>query len=54
MKILTFDIEDWFHLLDNDYTKSVNQWNKYESRIHVGMEHIYDIILNKNISATFL
>ena len=23
MKILTFDIEEWFHILDNNKTKSI-------------------------------
>lgn len=24
MNILTFDIEEWFHLLDNESTKTIN------------------------------
>jgi peptidoglycan-N-acetylglucosamine deacetylase len=53
MRILTFDIEEWFHLLDNDSTKSVNQWNSFESRIHYGMNLIYDIIDKYQVKATF-
>ena len=53
MNILTFDIEEWFHLLDNDSTKSVNQWNSFESRIHYGMNLIYDIIDKYQVKATF-
>lgn len=34
MKILTFDIEEWFHILDNESTKTINEWKKYEVRIH--------------------
>jgi hypothetical protein len=26
MNILTFDIEDWFHILDNDSTKTAIEW----------------------------
>lgn len=53
MKILTFDIEEWFHLLDNDATKSVKQWSNFESRIKLGMDLIYNIIDSTNVKATF-
>lgn len=53
MKILTFDIEDWFHILDNDSTKYVKQWESFESRIHIGLDTIFEIIKNNDISATF-
>ena len=53
MKILTFDIEDWFHILDNKETKSVSEWNKFDSRIQLGMNIIYDILDKSNLSATF-
>ena len=44
MKILTFDIEDWFHILDNEETKSSSEWNKFDSRIRLGMDLIYNIL----------
>ena len=53
MKILTFDIEEWFHLLDNDSTKSVKQWSNFDSRIRIGMDLIYDILEKSEKSATF-
>ncbi len=53
MKILTFDIEEWFHILDNKETKSISEWNKFDSRIQLGMDIIYDILDNSNCSATF-
>ena len=53
MKILTFDIEEWFHLLDNDSTKSLKQWNNFDSRIRIGMDLIYDILEKTEKSATF-
>jgi hypothetical protein len=34
MNILTFDIEEWFHILDNESTKTINEWKKYDVRIH--------------------
>ena len=53
MNILTFDIEDWFHLLDFKKTKEVSSWSKFASRIKFGMDIIYDIIEQTNVSATF-
>ncbi|MGF1584850.1 MAG: polysaccharide deacetylase family protein [Bacteroidales bacterium] len=53
MKILTFDIEDWFHILDNDSTRSSRQWNSFESRIHMNMERIFDILRRTQTKATF-
>ena len=53
MKILTFDIEDWFHILDNKETKSSSEWIKFDSRISLGMDLIYDILEKTEKSATF-
>jgi peptidoglycan-N-acetylglucosamine deacetylase len=53
MKILTFDIEEWFHILDNKKTNSVSEWNNFDSRIQLGMDIIYDLLDKSNSSATF-
>ena len=53
MKVLTFDIEEWFHILDNNETKSISEWNKFDSRIQFGMDVIYDILDKSSCSATF-
>ena len=53
MKILTFDIEEWFHILDNKKTKTVTEWSNFESRVHLGMDFIYDILEKTKKSATF-
>jgi polysaccharide deacetylase family protein (PEP-CTERM system associated) len=53
MNILTFDIEEWFHLLDNESTKTVNEWKNYDSRIHENMERIFMMLEKHNQKATF-
>ena len=53
IKILTFDIEEWFHILDNKKTKTVSDWNKFDSRIRKGMDLIFDILDKTEKSATF-
>ncbi|MDR2482489.1 MAG: polysaccharide deacetylase family protein, partial [Treponema sp.] len=53
MNILTFDIEEWFHLLDNDSTKTAKEWQQYESRIHSSMERIFNALDSAGAKATF-
>ncbi|MFD0797139.1 polysaccharide deacetylase family protein [Maribacter chungangensis] len=53
MNILTFDIEEWFHILDNNSTKTEAQWSSFEPRIHQNMDIIYDILEKTNVGATF-
>ncbi len=53
MNILTFDIEEWFHILDNESTKTEKEWSNLEPRIHQNMESIYEILDDSKVSATF-
>ena len=53
MNILTFDIEEWFHLLDNESTKTSKEWKNYEVRIHQNMERILTFLKETNQKATF-
>jgi len=53
MNILTFDIEEWFHILDNKSTQSEHEWTNFESRIHQNMDKIYEILDENDVKATF-
>lgn len=53
MKILTFDIEEWFHLLDCDDTRSEEQWKHYEVRIYENVDRILHILDETGTAATF-
>lgn len=53
MNILTFDVEEWFHLLDNSSTKSEEQWKNFEVRIHQNIDRIFRILEDTNSTATF-
>lgn len=53
MNILTFDIEDWFHILDHAGTEGPNQWRKFPSRIEPGVKKILDFCDRLNLRATF-
>ena len=53
MNILTFDIEEWFHLLDNDSTKTEYEWNHFEPRIHANIQRIFNMLDKHNQKASF-
>jgi peptidoglycan-N-acetylglucosamine deacetylase len=53
MNILTFDIEEWFHLLEIDSTKYPENWEKFPSRIHENLARILDLLDEKKLHATF-
>jgi polysaccharide deacetylase family protein (PEP-CTERM system associated) len=53
IRVLTFDIEEWFHLLDFENTRSVSSWNKFESRIHKNVDRILELVTDKGQKATF-
>lgn len=53
MNILTFDVEEWFHLLDFDATRTEAEWGKYEVRIYENIDRILDILERTNTKATF-
>ena len=52
MDILTFDVEEWFHLLDFDATRTEADWGKYEVRIHENVERVFRILEETNTKAT--
>jgi polysaccharide deacetylase family protein (PEP-CTERM system associated) len=53
MKILTFDIEEWFHILDTNATRTEDSWKSYESRIHANVDRILGALTKKKHRATF-
>lgn len=53
MNILTFDIEEWFHLLDFDATRTEEEWKNYEVRIYENVDRILNILEESNTKATF-
>jgi len=53
MKILTFDIEDWFHILDFDETESLDSWNKFDSRLNHNLDFIFSFLSDSGYKAAF-
>ncbi len=53
MKILTFDIEDWFHILDFDETEDISSWAGYKTRMDKNLDFILNILAETGQRATF-
>lgn len=53
MYILTFDIEEWFHILDHAPTKGEEQWGNYESRLKANVDRLLDLLIVTKQPATF-
>jgi len=52
-KILTVDLEDWFHILDNPHTKYEHQWNNFPSRIINSTFRLLDLFDLYDCKCTF-
>lgn len=53
MRILTFDIEDWFHILDNPATSDIDRWVEFPSRLEVNVERILAFCDRSGVKASF-
>ncbi|MGH1454586.1 MAG: polysaccharide deacetylase family protein [Paracoccaceae bacterium] len=53
MKVLTVDIEDWFHILDHEETGTEAEWASFPSRIDAGVTRILDAFDRHKVKGTF-
>lgn len=53
MNILSFDVEESFHIMDNESTRTFHEWKRYECRIHPNMERIFSVLKKTGQKATF-
>ena len=53
MKILTIDLEDWFHILAHSETERPEQWERFESRVERNTDRILEALDQRNLRATF-
>jgi peptidoglycan-N-acetylglucosamine deacetylase len=53
MKILTVDVEDWFHILDNAETATESEWVNFPHRLESGLMRILDVFDWHQQKATF-
>jgi polysaccharide deacetylase family protein (PEP-CTERM system associated) len=53
MHCLTFDLEDWFHILDLDDNLDVSNWSRYESHVERMTGGVLDFLDRHDQKATF-
>ena len=53
MKLLSIDLEDWFHILDHPQTAYPEQWLGFESRIEKNARRILNILDEADVSVTW-
>jgi polysaccharide deacetylase family protein (PEP-CTERM system associated) len=51
--LLSIDLEDWFHLLDNDETATPEQWQTFPSRIEQNTAKLLELFKRHDTKATF-
>ena len=51
--IITVDVEDWFHILDNPAVPALNRWDCLESRIERNVNIILESLNKYGVKATF-
>ena len=53
MNILTFDLEEWFHILDHPEIAKASSWENLESRIERNTERILNVLESRKQRATW-
>ena len=53
IRILTFDIEEWFHLLDVPSIADTDRWHSIESRVEGNTERLLELLDQSGRKATF-
>ena len=53
MNILTFDVEEWFHILDHKQSKTATEWGAFERRLDSNMNRILGLLEERDLKATF-
>src|SRR3954468_14012319 len=53
MKILTIDLEDWFHILAHEKTSGPVHWENFESRVEANTDWLLQQLSHFNQPATF-
>jgi polysaccharide deacetylase family protein (PEP-CTERM system associated) len=54
IRILTVDVEDWFHILDNAETMTEAHWSRFPSRVETGTARLLDLFDRHKQKATFI
>lgn len=53
LRILTIDLEDWYHILDHPETRLPVQWEKFPSRLEANTDRLLELLERHNLKATW-
>lgn len=53
MHILSFDIEEWFHLLEHDAVRQETSWSSFDRKLPRMLGRILDLLEETGVKATF-
>ena len=53
LRLLTFDLEDWYHILDHPETERPEQWISFPSRIERNTERILNWLRERKVRSTW-
>lgn len=53
MNILTFDIEEWFHVFEDHNNSDIIKWDSFEKRLPYMMDVLLELLNKHNTKATF-
>ena len=53
IRVLTFDVEDWFHILDHSPTRGLEAWRSFPSRAEAVVERLLEALAERSLQATF-
>lgn len=53
MRVLTFDVEEWFHILDHPATRTETEWRALPRRLEGNVDRILNMLADTNRRATF-
>lgn len=53
MKILTFDIEEWFHVFENHNNTVHTKWDTFEKRLPQTIDLLLNLLKENDVKATF-
>ena len=52
LNALTFDVEDWFHILDIETAPTMNEWGELEPRVEHNTDRILELLDDANVRST--
>lgn len=53
LRILTIDLEDWYHILDHPETRLPVQWEKFPSRLEANTDRLLELLDRHHLTATW-